>query len=84
MGTDLFVGPREKKAIEFAFKIGVNKSDNPAGYEWYMEPLLTAAEADPLAALEAKLSLEALPAPAPAVETGGVVGNTKRGKVAAE
>lgn len=66
MGTDLFELPREKKPVEFAFVMGVNRAENPAGYEWTMTPLVAPTENDPLAALAAKVGAEALAAPAAA------------------
>ena len=64
MGTDLFELPREKEPVEFAFIMSAHKAENPAGYEWGMKPLLEAAAADPLGALEAKVAQTgALPDP---------------------
>jgi hypothetical protein len=42
--------PREDRPdmVRFAFKIGVEKRDNPAGYGYFMESLLAPTEGNPL------------------------------------
>jgi hypothetical protein len=69
MGGDLIAGAKLAKAgeaqpVEFAFLVGVVRAENPAGYEWTLTPMIEPKEADPLAALEAKI------AAAPALEDG--------------
>lgn len=45
----------ETQSVDFAFSIGVKKSDTPTGYEYYCEPLVQEAEdTDPLRAIQAK------------------------------
>lgn len=67
MGNDLITGAKlakkgEAQPVEFAFKVGVNRvpvtenSLNKTGYEWTLTPLIEAKQADPLAALEAKIT----------------------------
>lgn len=46
----------EIQSVDFAFRIGVKKSDSPVGYDYTCEPLIQEAEdADPLKALQAKV-----------------------------
>mgnify|MGYP003395285132 CR=1 FL=1 len=49
------------KGVEFAFNIGIYPAENPYGYEYCCDPLMDAAENDPLAIMSKKLA--ALPAP---------------------
>lgn len=48
--------------VEFAFNIGVVPADNKVGYEYIAEPLIEAADNDPLELL-AKKVMNLLPAP---------------------
>lgn len=51
----------ENKSVEFAFNVGVYPADNAFGYEYCCDPLMAAAETDPLEIMQKKLA--ALPAP---------------------
>jgi hypothetical protein len=60
---------RNGSKVEFAFDVGVRqvKRGEELKYEYGVKPLISAAKADPLAALKAKLSVVPLPSlPAPA------------------
>lgn len=48
-------------SVQFAFEIGVKKSDSPVGYEYTTKPVIEAGGADPLADL--RKQLPALPKP---------------------
>ena len=56
--------------IEFGFKFGVMRADNPAGYSLFAEPLIQASEVDPLTALANRLgaTLPGAEPAAPALE----------------
>lgn len=59
--------------VEFAFKFGVMRADNPAGYSYFAEPLVEAAESDPLSVLQSKLVQQgalAAPTTVAAIEGG--------------
>lgn len=57
----------ETQSVDFAFKIGIKKSDSPVQYDYTCEPLVQQAEdSDPLKAIQAKAAAaqKALAAPA--------------------
>lgn len=60
MGGEVIETVRQGNKVEFAYVVGVSKAENPAGYEWFMRPIMEAGAADPLAALEARVK-ESLP-----------------------
>lgn len=77
-GSQLFVpdvvtellGPVVRAAqgadVEFAFDIDAQGTETEVGYEYLVKPLMKIEESAPLLALEARLNLAALPAPATA------------------
>ena len=54
-------GENSPESVQFAFEVGVKKSDSPVGYEYVTKPIVESTGADPLADL--RKQLPALPKP---------------------
>jgi hypothetical protein len=61
IAEELDGGEDSPDSVQFAFEIGVKKSDSPVGYEYTTKPVIEAGGADPLADL--RKQLPKLPAP---------------------